>query len=419
MTFYNASIKTHLVDPVFDTSNFRTEFRLNPDTVYLSNMRLCNLGVTAAGAVAAGYQCLAGCMATISSIQLLDGNQLLDQLLQANLFAAFQQYNKSNSHNVSMETFTAKNTLGYDVRVAGGVKKMAAAYANAGLNTALDTTALGWISLGQLLPFLRAQSYVPSNVFANLRLVIEYEQTAATICPQIGANGPVATQQPLLIVDELTNESVKSQIMKRYKGASWNSIEHDRVVVPEEATPANAAADHTKSLTFTVNGFDNKTVHRMLIVASPQVAAANSNGIFGVLGSKAQHQTAIQIRINGANVFARSGVTNINERLARLTDSWGSCNTMTNFPGISGTDGDEVIDRDRLGETDYFGCTIAQSVSEMQIDFARRIKSTFGGANAADGNDGLRYRQAIFLNIFCEVPKQLVVRDGGYNVLYS
>ena len=86
MTFYNASLKTHLVDPIYDTSKFQTEFRLQGDTVYLSNMRLLDVGCTVDSAVA--YNALAGAYSVIKSIHLYDGNQLLDQLLEANIWAA-------------------------------------------------------------------------------------------------------------------------------------------------------------------------------------------------------------------------------------------------------------------------------------------------------------------------------------------
>ena len=106
MTFYNASIKTHLVDPIYDTSRFQTEFRLSGGTVYLSNMRLLNVGCTTDAAVA--YNALAGAYSVIKSIHLYDGNQLIDQLLEANVWAAFSQYNKRNSHSVDMETWNSR-----------------------------------------------------------------------------------------------------------------------------------------------------------------------------------------------------------------------------------------------------------------------------------------------------------------------
>jgi hypothetical protein len=44
MTFYNRNVKTHLIDPVNNLTNSRTEWRLPTDTVLLSNFRIANLG---------------------------------------------------------------------------------------------------------------------------------------------------------------------------------------------------------------------------------------------------------------------------------------------------------------------------------------------------------------------------------------
>ena len=46
MSVYNNRIKTHLIKPVYNGTNLRSEFRLESDTAYLSNMRLMDIGVT-------------------------------------------------------------------------------------------------------------------------------------------------------------------------------------------------------------------------------------------------------------------------------------------------------------------------------------------------------------------------------------
>ena len=405
MTFYNASIKTHLVDPIYDTSKFQTEFRLQGDTVYLSNMRLLNVGCTVDSAVA--YNALAGAYSVIKSIHLYDGNQLLDQLLEANIWAAFTQYNKTNSHSVDMETWNSKNAAGLAVVLAAGVQKLVPAYTTDGANTAESTTGLGWLSLGQLLPFLKSQSCVPSTIFKNLRLVIHYDTDVAKVAPSNPARSVASTITPMLVVDELVSDAAKAKILKQYRGAAWNSIEHDRLVL--DAQNDNAG---TIQKSFTVNGFDNKNVNRLLIVNSAANNSDDPSALFGTLGSKVNHNQIEQIRVNGANVFARNGITRPAERLAKLTDAWGTCTDPTPFSGISGNDTGGLLDRNRLGNTDYFGCMVMQPISELQIDYQRDCP-------ASGTNNGSRYRQQLFLNLFAEVPKRIVLSDGSYNVMYA
>ncbi len=65
---YNSSITTRLIDPVFDKEKFRSEFRLQPDTAYLTNLRLLSVGVKSTPAQALNP--LTGSQGCIKSIQL-------------------------------------------------------------------------------------------------------------------------------------------------------------------------------------------------------------------------------------------------------------------------------------------------------------------------------------------------------------
>ena len=73
MSIYTSQIKTHIIDPVYNQSNFRAEYRLEPDTVYLSNFRLINVGATSTGGVAQ-YGDAVGSQGVIKQISLYDEN---------------------------------------------------------------------------------------------------------------------------------------------------------------------------------------------------------------------------------------------------------------------------------------------------------------------------------------------------------
>ena len=88
MSVYNSNIQTRIVDPVFDRESFRTEFRLGgTNALYLSNMRLINMGIETTADNK--YLPLLGawCM---KSIHIYDGNKLLDQLLESTIYKDFQ-----------------------------------------------------------------------------------------------------------------------------------------------------------------------------------------------------------------------------------------------------------------------------------------------------------------------------------------
>ena len=346
MSFYTAGLKTHLVDAVHDNSNFRTEFRLHPDTVYLANFRIANLGchVDTKGK----YNALTGTQGVIKSIHLYDGNQLLDQILQFPLWSAFTSYNTSNQRNMDMQKVLNRTDLGFtfadrDDPIADGsaldpAARISPRFAPEQANTTSDTTAKGWLSLKGMLPLLDASLYMPTGVFKNLRLVLQYETDAAKIVQGASTS---TTEEPLLIVDEILDPSKQKSINSGYKGLTFMSIEHDRLYL--EALPADS--DAVKSVTSTVSGFDNKTINRILIINTPVTASGNNssqvlNNNYSDRGSVAQLNQKIQLRVNGENRFARDGITRPNERLAKLTDVWGTCNSIpgsnqTNLAGSS------------------------------------------------------------------------------------
>jgi hypothetical protein len=411
MTFYSSGLKTHLLDPVHDSSNFRSEWRLPSDTVLLSNFRIANIGAVLG--TASNYNVLCGVNSLIKSIHLYDGNQVLDQILEFPMWAGFTAYNTSNQKNTDVSKVLIKNKLGFqytgtDVPNNDGTNgnfdtALIKHYFDAERgNTAQNTTAKGWLSLKSILPILDASLYLPTTVYKNLRLVIEYNtNNVQTNFVGTGSN----TIEPLLIVDEILNSEKQAQITSQYSGVSFLAIEHDRLMVP-----AMVAADSVvQSISQNVGGFNNKTVNRILVVNSSTNGGAIAADTTKGLGSSSQLNQKIQVRINGSNVFPRDGITRPNQRLALLNDVWGGCNSFTgsneiylsnavNCVGATGT----------IGNLDYFGCHVTSQVNDFQIDYSRE--------NVA--NMAPRYNQQLQLNIFGEVSKSISVQKGVYSIKY-
>ena len=103
------------------------------------------------------------------------------------------------------------------------------------------------------------------------------------------------------------------------------------------------------------------------------------------------------------------------ERLAKLTDTWG---TMNAFPGSSDVgllNAQYTIAGDILpyvSRFDYFGCSVGDEVLELQLDYSRTGTAVTNG-NAASN-------QALQLNVFAEVLKSVSVGGGGkYTIAYA
>lgn len=436
MSFYTSGLKTHIIDPVHDSKNYQTEWRFKSDTAYLANLRLMNVGVTVGGILAdKTYNNLVGAASVIQSIHLYDGNQLLDQILEFPTWAGFSAYNQSNQTNEDMNQVLAKNKMGF---VYGGSAtfgdqkpKLLTAYEGISFPTnALETlTQKAWISLKAILPMLDNSVYLPTKVFKNLRLVIQYNtnkrQVIADNTAGTGDEPSFSTCEPILVADEITDPQKQASINSQYNGVNFLSIEHDRVYVPA------IGHDETKPETFVPGGFDNKTINRLLIVNTPtDVAGKPSAYWYNSLGSVAQYNQSIQVRVNGQNIFPKNGITRPNERLALLSDTWGTCNAhigsnTVNYSNVdaTGNTNGPTMDLNMVGTLDYFGCRIGQNILELQIDYTRTCKITDPGTGANglpnDTVDDNRTLQQLYLNLFAEANKSIKVGGGRYSVLYA
>ena len=113
--FYNSAIKSQIIDPVFDRKNFQSEFRLNErDTVYLSNMRLANLGVISDDQEdTLTYNKLTGAYGVIKKLTLYDDNTVLSTVNDFNRHIAFMNKMDSNDKQMSLNFKLNQSNLGF------------------------------------------------------------------------------------------------------------------------------------------------------------------------------------------------------------------------------------------------------------------------------------------------------------------
>jgi len=377
---YTSGIKTNLVSPSFNKSNYRSEFRLESDKVYLSNFRLANVGASTS-VTGQQYNGLCGVYGIIRNISLLDDNIELDKINQCNMWLAFKNYNNDNSKNKDINTNLVKSNLGYtmDENVINNYIEPAKTTDNA------STTAKGWLDLRDVFPMLKGSEIVPTNIFKNLRLVIEYDPDSTNVLE--GSTATATSTEPLLIVDELVNDKEASKLMRGYKGLRFFAIENDIAVLPA-ITVSQVEGKKKQKEIVSINGFNNKVLHRLLIVNTP----SDVTGLeYGSMGSLQQKDQTVQLRLNGSNILPANGITNVHERLALLNDTFGTCNTNP----------------DKLKNSDYFGIVVQDRVQELVLEYARE-----GVYNENS------YNQMLQLHVFGEVVKEIKVFNGRYVVGY-
>lgn len=421
MSLYTAAIKTHVIDPVRDIARARTEFRFpQGDHVFLANMRLMNLGVDTVTSTAA-LNALTGTYGIIKQIALYDGSVLLDQVLVGPQLMGFKLYNKSNDKSRDESKFLACNNLGFSMQgvdAGAGQAQITQYLSPPAADTTDDTTALGWLSLRAVFPFLAESQYVPTNIYKNPRLVVQYDLTNARVIPD-GTDNVLEQAEPLLVVDELVDEALAMNVMQSYMGVQYRSIEHDRVIVPAGA-PTAGNPSPTQNANFVINGFDNKTVNRILMVNTPR--RNQLNALTGGLESVAMRGQRTQWRVNGANRLPRDGDgwNRPNQRLAHLADTWGECNApvVGHIPGLD--DSANVVAAGAaplVGALDYSALIIGDRVRELQLSYTR-VNEYDAAAPGGDQGQTI-YNQELELNIYGEVEKTVALNGrGGYNVRY-
>jgi len=415
MSFYSSSLTTRILDPILDINNSRVEWRFNKNSIFLSNMRVAGLSATG---TAQDINVGAGVGELIESVHLYDNNYVLSQLLQFDKYSAFHNYTKDNNTNRDLEHFLMKNNLGYekkevDDNTAGAVRNILLDITNAAnsYNTAVDTTALGWLDVKRFLPMLQSLMYLPTSVFKDMRLVIQFKQ---------GVLANQATNiNPTLIVDEMTDPETQNKLLSGFKGGMFMELEHDFVRLNGKnpsAAEQTLEQDETKQL----KGYDNKYVNRLLLVKTPTTGTAGQFSTqLNKLGSQLFFREQSNMRINGRNLEAGAGQDTPNKALGELVDTFGECNSYLNQIHLpQNADARDVLGtqpKATLGEQDYRAFLVAEKVNELQFIFKRTTAH-----DTAVPSSEYKLNQAVDCNFFGEVRKMLqVAPNGSYAISYA
>ena len=411
MSYYNSVISTRQIDPVFHKSLTRSEFRLESDSLYVSNFRLMNVGVVVNEATNR-YNLLIGAQ-PVKNIFLYDGKQMLDSVVGFGNLEAFRRYSKSNSENCDMQKNYKCHGMGFmfyrepeteaSVVPSAKVAEFNATGANIPQTTE-DATPKSYMNLQEVFSLLKNVDYIHTGVFKDLRVVIEYDASASVLEKLSSSNTRVvASTYPLLVVDQVVDEAFSAKFLKEFKQIVFNAIETEIVQLGHEKETTN----------FKLTAFCGKTVQRLLIqkqgtYGTSETSIGYSN-FYRTFGSEAMLDEEVQIVVDGQNWLPNDGLTKPNQKLGLLTDTFSICNTTPAANLTCIVKASDVIENwnERVGHLDYIGLNISKKVQNLQLNYKRK----------AVGQEET-YKQAIIINIFGEVSKAIAMTPSGYQVIY-
>jgi hypothetical protein len=395
-------IITHQLDPVlFD--QHRCEFRIDPK-VWLSNWRLADLGcVLTAGsptidgtAQSVRYASHLGAYALIDRIRLLNGTVEIAELRNVKQYIAFNNLQRTNANAFNVNRILNKSSFAFDLELDTTPKMAVKDYAQSETSITDDaaTTPLSYLDLTQVLPFLKAQSYVLGTELQSLRLIIDWvPMTTATIKSVfVGQTLPTSINiiKPTLLLDEVADKANASKL----KNSAISYINWDHEVVNLDAVTTSPQIIRQR-----LRGFDDKMVRRVLMI-NEDVNNSQPSAYMGGMTSNAMYNEKINFTLNGQKMLNYSGIETSNQKLAMLNDNFGT----HIFP--QGAQFFDLEHKDKLfkahnvfnnatkleannlvGQMSYLGVNISSNIDELLLEYQRdsyvEIETTITAATAA------------------------------------
>ncbi len=414
---YNGSVETEYIDPVSFVPNQRCAFELDGTKLsYGSNMRLLNIGVVSG--TQQDYSAGLGAMSVIRSIRLMDARTELSSIRNVPQYLFFKNCNRTNATNKSEDSYLKRNQLGFEINSQDN--KVSHIYSPGRADTTPETTSLGYLDLREVLPILNQLTILPTQIFKNLRIEIEFDgRQTSQILGDVSVG--ITVQRPILAVDVNSNPVVVEAAVSQVSAQPimWQEIENDNFVMNAVDTSGFAITDTAVQTAVNQSlGFKGKFVERLLITKQIQDKSKelNVNDVLGfgaIASSQAVLNEKVQINLNGNPILPGfQGMTRPNEILGMLSDEWGSINAYPGSNLYAWSSTPNLLDDANTGGQQSFICVrLGARVAQLQTSISR--------TNNRDANNKSATNDALNVNLYAEVSKMLNITKNGYRVVYA
>ena len=438
MSNYNQGSITRIIDPIIDVANNRVEFRLPSNTLLSANVRILNIGAVVDTAITT-YNRMAGGLSLIKNIYLQNNGETLDQILDCNSWIAFKEHQKSHAEAQSVSSTLVGNRLGLEYDALNQIKSDQAKQ----LGITLATSGKCMLNLKNILPFFQASQVIPTRIFTDLRLIIEYETDLVKISADTTNPLTNVMLNPFLSVEEILDQSLIASMTADYQGITFRSVERDLatlsttkatvdVAVGDVGFPLDSPNVKVNNKVALLKGFDNKYLSRIVVMPKSLEATGYKNGEAvnggGGLGAIALLRPTFNVVVNGANKLAGTGLTSHSEIQARCIDTWGdTCISLqANAPAVwnpeaagsaTAKTGCYSAFREYVGYAAYIGLDIEEFIQNLSINIGYTAQKNSASATPADANFDV-LNSDYHLLVFGECRKSIRVANGSYIVSY-
>jgi hypothetical protein len=417
--------------PNFFQENNQAEFRIPKNKIYSNSIYLEQLGFTAATADGVLYNKLTGALGCIKSAVLLDNGVEIDSCKNCGGLTGFKNKLGLPKRVVNKVNHETSSRTGQILRSGVATNKTITSQIVGSFDTQLlgpdaSTGHDGLVNLSFFFPILNQLPSVDTNLFTDLRVRLEFTSDKFDLFS--AQDKPTSQMIPVMRLQEIEDPKIAASMAIKSGNVPWLAYEHDRYVIPANAG-TNTGFEQTTSVR--LNGIRNKSIGRVLIQKGYVTTSEEKTGNdYGNFASRSLFKEKIQVRVNGANLFAEGGLggDTCMDIMAVCADAWGdytlnpyegehSCGVGDFDANPANLEISTYVDNVRLNKGAYIGFHVQGKANDFFIEHKRTCVT--GDVNSKVYNSaGSASLDALSCNVYFEVKKNLMVKNGKYIVQY-
>ena len=285
----------------------RSEFRLD-SRLYLSNLRLIDVGATVTSAGTVYYPFNTGVTALCENVLLYSGNTLIADCQELFRYTGYTFKLKDNATQLGVLPQLSGVLQGQYSRVTNRGNTWQKPYVLSRIRDTITNTVTsdvtGTIRLNEFIDFLNSTPYLA--YIPNFRIVIEWADLTEVGRLSVADNSYVPTAytilEPRLVIDEVVDPALLEKIPPKMN-VNFLAVEHtrQRVTKPADTTTTNKEV-------FRPRTFEGKYLKDLLYFWTPDDNAYENYSGYGRNVAQAVYESEWNLLLNNAKFLQQNGI---------------------------------------------------------------------------------------------------------------